>query len=316
MRLRDKVAIVTGAGRGIGRAVAARFAAEGARVVVADLDASTGGAVVEEIQVAGSAAHFYRCDVSREDQVQGMVDFALEQFGRIEILVNNAICSIDEILDNAWAPTMDVAVKGTWLCCQAVLPTMVDQRAGSIVNLSSINALMGFGTDYVYTAAKGAIVSLTRCLATQYGKHNVRLNVLCPGSTQTEIWAPCSKPIRRCWTRSQSCTRWVVWRSLRRSPVPRFSWRPTRRRSLPVRSWSPTAAPRPAMSRLTTRGPEYRPQRTGLQGCSPASAETSREPDRKAGVKTQGDSSVQPEVAGNKTGSGLDLPPYYAAYLR
>ena len=188
-RLKDRVALITGASRGIGAAVARRFAAEGARVVVADLDASTGGAVVEEIRAVGGAAHFCRCDVSCQDQVRGMVDFALGKFGPIEILVNNAICSIDDVRDNAWAPNMDIAVKGTWLCCQTVLPSMVDQRAGSIVNLSSINALMGFGTDYVYTASKGAILSLTRCLATQYGKHNVRLNVLCPGSTQTEIWA-------------------------------------------------------------------------------------------------------------------------------
>jgi 3-oxoacyl-[acyl-carrier protein] reductase len=190
MRLADKVAIVTGAGRGIGRAVATRFAAEGARVVVADVDTSTGGAVVEEIRAVGGAAHFRHCDVSREGQVRAMVDFTLERFGRIDILVNNAICSIDDVLDNAWAPNMDVAVKGTWLCCQAVLPPMVDRRAGSIVNLSSINALMGFGVHYVYTAAKGAIISLTRCLATQYGEHNIRLNVLCPGSTQTEAWGP------------------------------------------------------------------------------------------------------------------------------
>lgn len=190
MRLAGKVAVVTGAGRGIGRAVAVRFAGEGARVVVADLDASTGGAVVEEIRAANGAVHLCLCDVSREDQVRGMVDVTLERFGRVDILVNNAICSTADVLDNAWDPNMDVAAKGTWLCCRAVLPSMVDQRAGSIVNLSSINALMGFDTAYAYTAAKGAIISLTRCLATQYGKHNIRLNVLCPGSTQTEAWRP------------------------------------------------------------------------------------------------------------------------------
>jgi len=190
MRLENKVAIVTGAGRGIGRAVAIRFAGEGARVVVAELDPAGGSAVGDEIRAGGGVALFQRCDVSQEDQVRGMVDFTLAQYGRVDILVNNAVCSIGAVQSNDWSANLDVALKGTWLCTQAVLPTLVAQRSGSIVNLSSVNALMGFGPDFVYSAVKGAIVSLTRCLATQYGKHNIRVNVVCPGSTETESWAP------------------------------------------------------------------------------------------------------------------------------
>jgi len=190
MRLENKIAIVTGAAHGIGRAVATRFAAEGAGVVVVDLDADAARAVVEDVRTRGGTACVCVCDVTREQQVRDMADFALAQFERVDILVNNAVCGIDAVQSNAWTDNMEVAVKGTWQCTQAVLPALVAQRAGSIVNLSSINALMGFGEDYVYTAAKGAIVSLTRCLATQYGRHNVRVNVVCPGSTETEQWAP------------------------------------------------------------------------------------------------------------------------------
>lgn len=190
MRLDQKVAIVTGGAHGIGRAVAERFAEEGARVVVADLDAAASETVVQNIQARGGTALACPCDVSREEQVRNLARFTADAFGRVDILVNNAICCLSAILSNDWAANMEVAVKGTWLCSQAVLPGMVARRAGSIVNLSSVNALMGFGEDYVYTAAKGAIVSLTRCLATQYGRHNVRVNVVCPGSTETEQWAP------------------------------------------------------------------------------------------------------------------------------
>ena len=190
MRLGNKTAIVTGAGRGIGRAVAIRFAAEGARVVVAELDPAGGDAVAGQIRSAGGVALFCPCDVSQEEQVRKMVEFALAEFGRVDLLVNNAVCPIRAVHGNEWSPNIDIAVKGTWLCTQAVLPSMVAQGAGSVVNLSSVNALMGFGPDYVYSAAKGAIVSMTRALATQYGKHNIRLNVVCPGSTETESWAP------------------------------------------------------------------------------------------------------------------------------
>ena len=190
MRLSDKIAIVTGAAHGIGRAVAVRFAEEGAAVVVADIDATAAEAVVADIAASGGTACVRVCDVTSEEQVRELAASVVAHYGRIDVLVNNAVCGIDELQRNAWGPNMDVAVKGTWQCSQAVLPTLVAQRSGSIVNLSSINALMGFGQDYVYTAAKGAIVSLSRCLATQYGRDNVRINVVCPGSTETEQWAP------------------------------------------------------------------------------------------------------------------------------
>ena len=189
MRLKDKVVIVTGAGRGIGRAIADRFAVEGARVVIGEINATSGREIVDLIRSRNGVAHLCQCDVAEEEQVRSMVNSTLETFGRVDILVNNAICSIDAVHDNSWK-SIDVALKGAWHCIQAVLPSMVAQASGSVVNVSSVNALMGFGPEHIYTAAKGAIVSVTRSLAVEYGKHNIRFNVLCPGTTETESWQP------------------------------------------------------------------------------------------------------------------------------
>lgn len=119
-----------------------------------------------------------------------MTEATLREFGRVDILVNNAISHVDDIHGNVWDPVINVALKGTWLCVQAVLPAMQQQGAGCIVNMSSVNALMSFGPEHLYTAAKGAIISLTRSLAVENGKHNIRINALCPGTTETETWEP------------------------------------------------------------------------------------------------------------------------------
>lgn len=187
MRLQGKVAIITGAGQGIGRAIAERFAAEGASVVIAEIDGVRGQSVVETIRARGQAASLSECDVTREDQVRAMVDATLRELGQIDILVNNAVWGGDWIHGDAWM-SVEVALRGTWLCTQAVLPAMMERASGSIVNMSSVQALMGFGVDHLYTAAKGAIISLTRSLACECGKHNIRINAICPGTTETENW--------------------------------------------------------------------------------------------------------------------------------
>ena len=189
MRLKDKVAIITGAGSGIGRAIADRFAAEGAQVVVAELDPVKGQRVVEQIRARGHHAHFCECDVTNEDQEQAMVDFTVRELGGFDSLVNNAICGIDKVHSESWQ-VMEVVVRGTWQCTQAALPALLARGSGSVVNISSINALMSFGPEHLYTAAKGAIVSLTRSLAGEYGKRKIRFNTVCPGTIETEVWEP------------------------------------------------------------------------------------------------------------------------------
>ncbi len=187
MRLDQKVAVITGAGQGIGRAIARRFAAEGAAVVIAEIDEVKGQAVVDTIRSHQQAAYFCRCDVTQDDQVQALVEFSLRELGRIDILVNNAIWGGDWVHGDSWM-AVEVALRGTWQCTRAVLPFMVERASGSVVNLSSVQALMGFGSDHLYTAAKGAIISLTRSLACEYGRHNIRINAICPGTTETENW--------------------------------------------------------------------------------------------------------------------------------
>lgn len=187
MRLNQKTAIITGAGQGIGRAIAERFAAEGAAVIIAEINAEKGEEVVDIIGSRQQAAYLCECDVTQEDQVQAAVEFALEELDHIDILVNNAIWGGDWTGNEAWR-AVEVALRGTWNCTRAVLPSMVERSSGSVVNVSSVQALMGFGSDHLYTAAKGAIVSITRSLACEYGEHNIRINALCPGTTETENW--------------------------------------------------------------------------------------------------------------------------------
>ena len=191
MRLTDRVAIVTGAGSGIGRAIALRAAGEGAAVVVADLDPPGGRETVDQIVQTAGRAVCVDMDVTRAADARRLVETALSAYGRIDVLVNNAaIGGGDDILatdEATWDRIVAVVLKSVFLCTRAVLPRMLEQRGGSIVNISSVNALTGLGEE-AYSAAKAGVINLTQNLAIRYGQYGVRANVICPGTIRTPIW--------------------------------------------------------------------------------------------------------------------------------
>lgn len=193
MRLKDKVALITGAGSGIGRAMAELFAQEGARVVVNDRYRARAEETVQRIEATGGVALAVEADVSQRQAVEAMVTLAQQTYGRLDILVNNAaIGTGDDILNIAeseWDRGLAVVLKSVYLCCKAALPGMIAQKSGAIVNISSVNGLTGLGEE-AYSAGKAGVINLTKNMALKYGQHNVRVNVICPGTIQTPIWKP------------------------------------------------------------------------------------------------------------------------------
>jgi NAD(P)-dependent dehydrogenase (short-subunit alcohol dehydrogenase family) len=194
VRLADKVAIITGAGSGMGRVAAERFAAQGARVVVAEYDEATGTAAANAVTQAGGEASFVRVDVSQEADVQDMVDHALSTFGRIDVLYNNAGVMPEadhSVVDTevaVWDLVMAVNLRGVYLSCKHAIPRMVEQGSGSIINVSSFAALLGCSVPQdAYTASKGAVLSLTRSLAVQFAPKGVRANSISPGPVETPM---------------------------------------------------------------------------------------------------------------------------------
>jgi NAD(P)-dependent dehydrogenase (short-subunit alcohol dehydrogenase family) len=190
-RLAGKVAVVTGAGRGIGAEIARLFAAEAAAVVVADIDAETARAVAGEIRAAGGSALASETDISSAAQVDEMFLATAGAFGGLDILVNNAFFNVRDVtivdLDEAdWDATLSVSLKGPFLCTRRALPMMKERGGGSVVTLSSVNALFGV-SETAYTAAKGGLIALMRLVAAEYGEWNIRSNVICPGTVGTKF---------------------------------------------------------------------------------------------------------------------------------
>jgi NAD(P)-dependent dehydrogenase (short-subunit alcohol dehydrogenase family) len=194
MRLKNKVAIVTGAGAGIGRAIAERYGREGASVVVAEIDAASGESVQFAIRNAGGKALFVKTDVSDETHVYAMVNAALGEFGRIDVLCNNAAILLarhearaHELTNEVWDRTMAVNLRGYWLCSKYVIPTMLKNGGGSIIHVASPTGLYGFTRLTAYSASKGGVIGLMRAMAADYGLDHIRVNAIIPGTTDTPM---------------------------------------------------------------------------------------------------------------------------------
>lgn len=205
MKLEGKVAIVTGGARGNGLAAAKCLAQEGADIAVADicLDMPTVpyplsckdtlDSALDEIKKLGRKAIGIQCDIRKSSDVEAMVKQVIDTFGHVDILVNNAgIATLEALVDmseESWDDMLDTHLKGAFLCCKFVVPHLIDQHSGKVVNISSVGGLRGFGMGAHYCAAKHGIIGLTKSLAMEVADHNVNVNAVCPGTVWTDMMA-------------------------------------------------------------------------------------------------------------------------------
>lgn len=193
MRLKDKVAIITGGGNGIGRETVLTFVREGAKVVIADFDEQAGKALLEEVSGYGATAIFKKVDVANQESVGQMVEAAISEFGRIDILINNAGITSDAMLAklsaDAWHKVLDVNLTGVFYCAQAVIPYMIEQRKGKIINTSSISGVYGNVGQTNYAATKAGVVGMTKTWAKELGRKGINVNAVAPGFIETGMVA-------------------------------------------------------------------------------------------------------------------------------
>ena len=193
MSLQDHVVVVTGAGRGIGRGIALRFAEEGAAVVVADVHTANGEAVAAACRQAGGRALFVETDVAQAAACRALITAAVAEFGHVDSLINNAgvnfVKPTLEMDEADWDRVVDVDLKGPFLCSRYALEVMVPRRKGNIVNIASVHTIATLGEAAPYAAAKGGVEMLTKALAIEFAPYNIRVNAVSPGLTDTQIWS-------------------------------------------------------------------------------------------------------------------------------
>jgi 3-oxoacyl-[acyl-carrier protein] reductase len=196
MRLDNKIAIVTGARRGIGRAIALAMSQEGAKVVVSDIDLEDCQKVVHNIEQSGGKGLAVECDVSSRDAVEGLVKQTVETFGKLDILVNNAarvtFKSFLRLNEAEWDDVLSANLKGQFLCAQAAAKAMLKNRSGRIINIASISSGLGGGLPLMsnYTASKGGVIGLTKALAQELAPYDINVTAICPGAIDTGLLPP------------------------------------------------------------------------------------------------------------------------------
>jgi NAD(P)-dependent dehydrogenase (short-subunit alcohol dehydrogenase family) len=193
MELQGQVAIVTGAGRGIGRATGLELARMGADIVVAELDGANAEHTASEVRGLGRRALVVRTDVTSRTDLDAVVERTCAEFGRIDVLVNNAgiyrAAATLDVTEEHWDAIMNINAKGVFFASQAVLPTMIAQKRGVIVNLASMAGKIGSRANLPYNASKAAVISMTKSLALAHAAEGVRVNCVCPGFVETDMWA-------------------------------------------------------------------------------------------------------------------------------
>ena len=196
-RFENKVAIVTAGGQGIGKGIALKLSEEGAEVVIADINIESGKTVVKEIEEKGGQGLAIQTDVSSGDEVKRMVDGTIDRFARIDILVNNAGVNkpafILDVKEEDWDLMMNVNLKGVFLCCKAVIPYMIKQKNGKIIDISSISGKKGGTWLSPYCATKFGVIGFTQSIARELAPYNINVNCVCPGIVFTPLWDKLAK---------------------------------------------------------------------------------------------------------------------------